>query len=229
MPDPEDRLPTVTSVCIPDGPRATGACAGNCSRSSASRSPAASAPLKGKIWRIGLMGYASQIKYVLMFLAALEKVLLDQGLRVVAPGAGVGAAVRSYAVSRKPAGVGRSESKRPASPWRHGSANRRFPIAGAMSEFVAPFDVPSSLPTRPTTCRFSHLWNGIATRHSDTIDTKFFVDGTRRDGRSCAHRLRRIPQRSRDATSPIARPFRRRRIPARAARAGRRAPALRRL
>jgi len=25
--------------------------------------------------------------------------------------------------------------------------------------------------------RFSHLWNGIATRHSDTVDTKFFVDG----------------------------------------------------
>src|SRR5207248_5566058 len=26
-------------------------------------------------------------------------------------------------------------------------------------------------------CRFSHMWNGIATRHADTIDTKFFVDG----------------------------------------------------
>src|SRR5256885_8948222 len=25
--------------------------------------------------------------------------------------------------------------------------------------------------------RFSHMWNGIATRHADTIDTKFFVDG----------------------------------------------------
>ena len=25
--------------------------------------------------------------------------------------------------------------------------------------------------------RFSHLWNAISTRHSDTVDTKFFVDG----------------------------------------------------
>ena len=37
--------------------------------------------LKGKIWRVGLMGYVSQSKYVLFFLAALEKVLLDHGLQ----------------------------------------------------------------------------------------------------------------------------------------------------
>jgi hypothetical protein len=48
---------------------------------------------------------------------------------------------------------------------------------GAMSEFVAPFDVPSKLTDEAYHVRFSHLWNGIATRHSDTIDTKFFVDG----------------------------------------------------
>ena len=53
-------------------------------------------PLKGKLWRVGLMGYSSQRTNVLLFLAALEKVLLDQGLRVPT-GAGVGAAVRSYA------------------------------------------------------------------------------------------------------------------------------------
>ena len=52
-------------------------------------------PLKGKIWRVGLMGYSSQNTNVLLFLAALEKVLLDQGLRVPA-GAGVAAAIRSY-------------------------------------------------------------------------------------------------------------------------------------
>lgn len=46
-----------------------------------------------------------------------------------------------------------------------------------MSEFVAPFDVPSKLTDEAYHVRFSHLWNGIATRHSDTIDTKFFVDG----------------------------------------------------
>src|SRR2546427_10910420 len=61
-------------------------------------------PLKGKIWRIGLMGYVSQAKHILFFLAALEKVLLDQGLSV-SPGAGVGAAIRLYAHA-EPAAVG---------------------------------------------------------------------------------------------------------------------------
>jgi len=49
--------------------------------------------------------------------------------------------------------------------------------AGAMQEFVAAFDVPSRLTGQSYHCRFSHLWNGVATRHSDSIDTKFFVDG----------------------------------------------------
>lgn len=52
-------------------------------------------PLKGKLWRVGLMGYSCQRSNVLTFLAALEKVLLDQGFRVPT-GAGVGAAVRAY-------------------------------------------------------------------------------------------------------------------------------------
>jgi hypothetical protein len=56
-------------------------------------------------------------------------------------------------------------------------ANTTIPNVGAMSEFVAPFDVPSKLTDEAYHVRFSHLWNGIATRHSDTIDTKFFVDG----------------------------------------------------
>jgi hypothetical protein len=46
-----------------------------------------------------------------------------------------------------------------------------------MSEFVGAFDVPSRLTDQAYKVRFSHLWNGIATRHSDTIDTKFLVDG----------------------------------------------------
>jgi hypothetical protein len=48
---------------------------------------------------------------------------------------------------------------------------------GAMSQFVGEFDVISRLTDRTYHCRFSHLWNGIATRHSDTVDTKFLVDG----------------------------------------------------
>jgi hypothetical protein len=48
---------------------------------------------------------------------------------------------------------------------------------GAMSDFVGAFDVPSKLTDQVYHCRFSHMWNGIATRHSDTIDCKFFVGG----------------------------------------------------
>jgi hypothetical protein len=48
---------------------------------------------------------------------------------------------------------------------------------GAMSEFVAPFEVTSKLTGATFHCHFSHVWNGIATRHSDTMDTKFLVDG----------------------------------------------------
>ncbi|HYL67543.1 MAG TPA: alanine--glyoxylate aminotransferase family protein [Candidatus Limnocylindria bacterium] len=60
---------------------------------------------KGKIWRIGLMGYSCQKTNVLLFLAALEKTVLDQGLRVPA-GVGVAAAIQSYQHSEQPAAVG---------------------------------------------------------------------------------------------------------------------------
>ncbi|MGA8223401.1 MAG: alanine--glyoxylate aminotransferase family protein [Candidatus Acidiferrales bacterium] len=62
-------------------------------------------PTKGKIWRVGLMGYSCQKTNVLLFLAATEKVLLDQGFRVPA-GAGVAAAIQSYQHSEQPAAVG---------------------------------------------------------------------------------------------------------------------------
>ena len=49
--------------------------------------------------------------------------------------------------------------------------------SGAMSQFIGAFEVTSKLSGQVFQCRFSHMWNGIATRHSDTIDTKIFVDG----------------------------------------------------
>jgi alanine-glyoxylate transaminase/serine-glyoxylate transaminase/serine-pyruvate transaminase len=52
-------------------------------------------PLKAKIWRLGLMGYCAQPTNVLLLLAAMEKVLVEQGARVPA-GAGVAAAIRCY-------------------------------------------------------------------------------------------------------------------------------------
>ena len=53
-------------------------------------------PLKGKIWRLGLMGYCAQKANVLLLLSAMEKVMTDQGARI-APGAGIAAAIRNYA------------------------------------------------------------------------------------------------------------------------------------
>src|SRR6266403_1077586 len=53
-------------------------------------------PLKGKIWRVGLMGYCAQRANVLLLLSAMEKVMVDQGARL-APGAGVAAAIGNYA------------------------------------------------------------------------------------------------------------------------------------
>jgi hypothetical protein len=49
--------------------------------------------------------------------------------------------------------------------------------AGKMSEFIPPFDVRSPLTGGSFHCRFSHIHNGIAPRHSDTVDAHFHVDG----------------------------------------------------
>src|SRR5438034_3760936 len=51
---------------------------------------------KGKVWRVGLMGFSSRPNNVLLFLAALEQCLLTQGAKIT-PGAGVAAANRTYA------------------------------------------------------------------------------------------------------------------------------------
>ncbi|MDF2921965.1 MAG: aminotransferase [Paenibacillaceae bacterium] len=52
-------------------------------------------PLKGKIWRIGTMGFSAREKNVLHFLGAFEAVLLRHGVQVPA-GAGVQAALQVY-------------------------------------------------------------------------------------------------------------------------------------
>ncbi|OWK46377.1 pyridoxal-phosphate-dependent aminotransferase family protein [Fimbriiglobus ruber] len=51
--------------------------------------------LKGKAWRIGLMGYNSKPSSVMLVLAALEQVLTKMGAKVE-PGAGVAAASKVY-------------------------------------------------------------------------------------------------------------------------------------
>jgi alanine-glyoxylate transaminase/serine-glyoxylate transaminase/serine-pyruvate transaminase len=53
-------------------------------------------PVKGKIWRVGLMGESSTKNNVLLFLGALERALKVQGFTKVTPGAGVAAAIAAY-------------------------------------------------------------------------------------------------------------------------------------
>jgi alanine-glyoxylate transaminase/serine-glyoxylate transaminase/serine-pyruvate transaminase len=94
VPDMTDRLPTVTAVTVPEGVDDLKVRKQLLAEFGIEIS-GGFGPLKGKMWRLGLMGFASQSKNVLLLLAALEKCLLDQGFRT-SPGAGVGAAVRSY-------------------------------------------------------------------------------------------------------------------------------------
>jgi len=92
--NPAERLPTVTAVNIPagiDDVKVRNQLLDEFNIEIAG----GLGPLKAKIWRVGLMGYCSQKPFVLLFLAAFEKVLLDHGFRVPS-GAGVGAAIRSY-------------------------------------------------------------------------------------------------------------------------------------
>ena len=51
-------------------------------------------PLKGQIWRIGLMGHSSSTENVLLILSVLEKLLVEEGHQVE-PGAGVIAATQA--------------------------------------------------------------------------------------------------------------------------------------
>jgi alanine-glyoxylate transaminase/serine-glyoxylate transaminase/serine-pyruvate transaminase len=103
--NPADRLPTVTAVMIPGG--VDDAKVRNQLLDEFNIEIAGGfGPIKGKIWRVGLMGYCSQRPFVLLFLAALEKCLLDQGYRVPS-GAGVGAAVRNYSHAETATAVSR--------------------------------------------------------------------------------------------------------------------------
>jgi len=48
-----------------------------------------------------------------------------------------------------------------------------------MSYLVTPFEVSAKALPAPAHCRFVHLFPAIATRHSDTIDCWFRVNGQR--------------------------------------------------
>lgn len=100
--NPADRLATVTAIMVPDGVNDVKV-RDQLLEEFNIEIAGGLGPVKGKIWRVGLMGHCSQKTNVLLFLAALEKTLLEQGYRV-APGAGVGAAVQSYSQGKREVG-----------------------------------------------------------------------------------------------------------------------------
>ena len=101
--NPADRLTTVTAVNIPggiDGAKVR-------SRLLDEFNIEISGGLgefKTKFWRVGLMGYSSQRGNVLLFLGALERILLDLGMKLPA-GAGIAAAASTFAHA-EPVAVG---------------------------------------------------------------------------------------------------------------------------
>jgi alanine-glyoxylate transaminase/serine-glyoxylate transaminase/serine-pyruvate transaminase len=93
--NPEDRLPTVTSVWIPAGIDSVKA-RGRLLNEFNIEIAGGLGEIKSTTWRIGLMGYSSQRANVLLFLDCLERVLLDQGMKL-SVGAGIAAAASSFA------------------------------------------------------------------------------------------------------------------------------------
>ena len=102
---PADRLPTVTAVMVPAGVDEAKVRSHLLDEFNIEIAGGFGS-LKGKLWRVGLMGYCSQKPNVLLFLASLEKCLRDQGFRL-GSGAGVGAALQNYAHVETAAAVSR--------------------------------------------------------------------------------------------------------------------------
>jgi alanine-glyoxylate transaminase/serine-glyoxylate transaminase/serine-pyruvate transaminase len=90
----ETSLPMLNSVLIPDGVD-DAAVRGQLLNEFGIEIGGGLGPMKGKTWRIGLMGEAARKSNVLVFLAALEQCLNRQGMRPQ-PGAGVAAANAVY-------------------------------------------------------------------------------------------------------------------------------------
>ncbi len=93
--DEADRLPQLNSVSIPDGID-DAAVRGRLLNEYGLEIGAGLGPMAGRIWRIGLMGYASNQKNVLLCLGALDAVLSDMGAPVKG-GVAVEAAMHAYA------------------------------------------------------------------------------------------------------------------------------------
>ena len=102
--NPADRLITVTGVTVPSGVEDKAVRQALLDEFNIEIS-GGFGPLKGKMWRVGLMGHSSQKENVLLFLSSLEKILLRQG-HPVPSGAGVAAATQMYDHFSQPAVAG---------------------------------------------------------------------------------------------------------------------------
>lgn len=92
--DPKHRLPMITAMLIPDGvPDEEGRA--RLLQEFGVEVATSFGPLRGRIWRIGTMGYNAELRTVLTVLTALEHVLRSFGVRVPS-GAGAEAATRAY-------------------------------------------------------------------------------------------------------------------------------------
>ncbi len=92
--DPANRLPMITAMMIPEGvPDEAGRA--RLLEEFGIEVATAFGPLRGRIWRIGTMGYNAELSTVLRVLTALESVLRSFGARVPS-GAGVEEARRIY-------------------------------------------------------------------------------------------------------------------------------------
>jgi (S)-ureidoglycine-glyoxylate aminotransferase len=107
--DQQHKMPNVTGVVIPDGvdgEKVRGALLEDFGIEIGT----SFGPLKGRIWRIGTMGYNCRKQNVLITLAALETVLAAQGFRLPR-GAGVDAALAAYGAAAPTTGGARARSR----------------------------------------------------------------------------------------------------------------------
>lgn len=89
-----DRLPQLNSVVVPEGVNEAAVRSELLKRYNLEIG-AGLGPMAGKIWRIGLMGYASNQQNVLTCLGALDAVLSDMGANIES-GVAVGAAMKAF-------------------------------------------------------------------------------------------------------------------------------------
>ncbi|MGH1345120.1 MAG: pyridoxal-phosphate-dependent aminotransferase family protein [Nannocystales bacterium] len=83
----EHRLPTLTTVCVPDGVHEAKVRA-YLMQQHGVEIVGGLGPLAGKVWRVGLMGASCQPRHIVVLLAAMEAAFKAQGISVPA-GAGV--------------------------------------------------------------------------------------------------------------------------------------------